>query len=91
MKRPTIGAVAVKWTSVLLFVTARATSIAGEGTPVPPPAPAFGLAETNDTRPSIQFAAPVHDFGQVTGGEVARHAFVFTNAGGSLLETLARC
>ncbi len=39
--------------------------------------------------PRIQFATPVHDFGQIKGGEVVKYTYVFTNAGQQLLEVTA--
>lgn len=39
--------------------------------------------------PRIQFATPVHDFGQIKGGEVVKYTYVFTNVGQQLLEVTA--
>jgi hypothetical protein len=67
-------------------------ALAGEGlraadaVPAAPPPVGLALGETNGLGPRLQCAAPVHDFGQVTGGEVARHEFVFTNVGDGVLE-----
>ncbi len=38
--------------------------------------------------PKIQFAELAHDFGKIDAGTVARHEFVFTNAGNAALEIL---
>ena len=46
-------------------------------------------AATNTAGPRIQFATPVHDFGQIKGGEVVKYTYVFTNVGQQLLEITA--
>jgi len=54
---------------------------------VPPVSPAFGAdLFSSHAGPKIQFATPVHDFGQIKGGEVVKYTYVFTNAGHELLE-----
>jgi hypothetical protein len=46
-------------------------------------------AATNTAGPRIQFATPVHDFGQIKGGEVVKYTYVFTNVGQQVLELTA--
>lgn len=46
-----------------------------------------GAASTaGGSGPKIQFATPVHDFGQIKGGEIVKYTYVFTNTGGATLE-----
>lgn len=44
-------------------------------------APAVGVSG-----PKIVFATPVHDFGQIKGGEAVKYTYVFTNVGGAMLQ-----
>jgi hypothetical protein len=53
-------------------------------TPVAATASVVSVAGT--AGPKIVFATPVHDFGQIKGGAVVKHAYVFTNVGGATLE-----
>jgi hypothetical protein len=53
------------------------TSIASPATAISPP---------TTSGAKIRFAETVFDFGKVNGGEMARHNFVFTNTGSSMLE-----
>ncbi len=52
-----------------------------------------GLAATPVTAPAavisgprISFATPIHDFGQIKGGDTVKYTYVFTNIGDRLLE-----
>jgi hypothetical protein len=49
------------------------------------PVPAVLSAE-QPHGPKIQFDQNIHDFGKITGGQVVKHTFVFTNVGDQLLE-----
>lgn len=51
--------------------------------------PLSGGRVASGAGPRIQFATPVHDFGQIKGGEVAKYTYLFTNAGQQLLEVTA--
>jgi hypothetical protein len=61
-----------------------AVSTAGLGAaepPAPPPA-----ANPPEAAPHIEFAEPVHDFGEIAAGSVVKHTFKFSNTGSSTLE-----
>ena len=63
-------------------------------TPVVPQQPLLSTSPSggliaSGSGPRIQFATPVHDFGQIKGGEVVKYTYVFTNAGQQLLEVTA--
>ena len=45
-----------------------------------------GAVVTGGGGPRIQFATPIYDFGRVKSGEVVKHTYVFTNAGGAMLQ-----
>jgi hypothetical protein len=47
------------------------------------PAP---TADTNAAAPQIEFDNTEHDFGKITGGQVVKHEFIFTNTGNATLE-----
>lgn len=57
---------------------------------VPPPpaaaAPAPAPAAPVTGGPRIKFESTVHDFGKISGGDIAKCDFVFTNVGDKLLE-----
>jgi hypothetical protein len=54
------------------------------------PAPAAEtVAQPEKSKPRIQFAETVHDFGKVDSAEVLKHEFVFTNTGTATLEIKA--
>lgn len=63
-------------------------------TPGVPPQPSLstplnGGGIASSSGPRIQFATPVHDLGQLKGGEVVKYTYVFTNAGQQVLEVTA--
>jgi hypothetical protein len=53
---------------------------------VTPVAPVVAAVPTVSSGPRIQFSNTVHDFGKVSGGEVVKHTFFFTNTGKATLE-----
>jgi hypothetical protein len=54
------------------------------------PAPAAAtVAQPESSKPRIQFAEKVHDFGKVDSETVLKHDFVFTNTGTATLEITA--
>ena len=65
-------------------VVAFAAGVAGAQTPTNS-APAQA-AEPSTGGPKIQFDEMIHDFGRITGGQVVKHTFVFTNSGDQVLE-----
>jgi hypothetical protein len=71
--------------SYSLYISACVGAIAGldaEPGRTPPPA----IPAMNSIGPRIVFDAAVYDFGELSAGEVAKHTYVFTNAGDGLLE-----
>jgi hypothetical protein len=63
------------WFAVLTLVTGNSFAQA-------PAAPTNGA-------PRIQFQATTYDFGKLSSGQVARHDFIFTNVGTTILEITA--
>jgi len=62
-------------------------ALAAPGLEAASPAPAATTAaSTGGGGPRIQFADLVHDFGRIDAGTVAKHDFIFTNAGTATLE-----
>jgi len=96
-----IGA-AVVVVAVVLYAVSGGSERKGEtaavsstnSAPSTPPSPAMSLLSATaevasvaaGTGPKIVFATPVFDFGQIKGGEVVKHTYVFTNVGGAMLE-----
>src|SRR5258706_404987 len=57
--------------------------------PSPPSGAKSPAGAPETSRPKIEFATQVFDFGKHSAGELMRHDFVFTNTGGALLEITA--
>src|SRR5687767_5409763 len=76
---------AITWLTAVGTIGAIASGVA-QTEPVPA---AATIAQAESSRPRIQFAETVHDFGKVDSGSVLKHDFVFTNTGTATLEITA--
>jgi Protein of unknown function (DUF1573) len=74
----------IKNVASVTCLAALATLVAG-AQPATNPAPAQALA-VHPPGARIQFDQVVHDFGRITGGQIVKHTFAFTNVGDQLLE-----
>jgi len=86
MKPDAMPGIVAALTVVLWIQTAGTAGFGAEATVPASPTTSAASVSTNGTGPRIVFVAPVYDFGKVAGGEVVKHEFAFTNAGGRLLQ-----
>ena len=78
-----------RW-SVISVIWGMLTGIGGMGVVFAQPAALPPLPGTvSGGGPRMVFASPVFDFGRLASGQVARHDFIFTNAGDAVLEVTA--